>query len=144
MISVFGGEFGVEFPSRKEGHRMQMRSRSPSLVVVLVVGCVFVGSPGFSGELSKVESQGSGLAAGHSQARSASGVTVRASFSAGEVAEKSCREGKRTLGTSSSFVARGLIKVLSGDCQDCCAENTIFADGFESNTTSNWTATVGG
>jgi len=144
MISVFGGEFGVEFLSRKEGHRMQMRSRSPSLVVVIVVGCAFVGSPGFSGELPERETQGSNLAAGHFQASTPSGVTAQASFSSEEVADQSCRDGKRILGTSPNFVVRGSIKVLADDCQDCCAESRIFADDFENNTTSNWSATVGG
>lgn len=92
MTSVFGGDFGVEFLSRKEGHRMQMRSRSPSLVVVILVGCAFVGSPGFSCELPERETQGSNLAAGHFQASTPSGVTAQASFSSEEVADQSCRE----------------------------------------------------
>lgn len=144
MTPVFGGEFGVEFLNRKEGHTMQRRSRSPSLVVMFLVGCTLIGAPGFSGELQGRETQEPNQVARHSQASTPSGVTVQASFFSDRVAEQSCREGKRILGTSPSFIARGSIKVLADGCQDCCAENRIFADGFESNSTSNWSNTVGG
>lgn len=123
---------------------MQRRNRSPSLVLVFLVGCALITTPAFSGEIQEGEIQESEQTARHFLANTAGGMTVQASFSPGAVAEPSCRKGKRILGTSPNFVVRASLKVLLDDCHDCCAENILFKDGFESSNTSNWSATVGG
>lgn len=123
---------------------MQRRNRSPSLVVALLVGCALICGPAFSDEINEGEVQDPKQTARHYQAKASSGVAVQASFSSGSTTEPSCRKGKRILGTSSNFVARASIKTLLDDCHSCCAENIIFIDGFESNSTSNWSATVPG
>ncbi|MEN8163333.1 MAG: hypothetical protein ABFS37_04325 [Acidobacteriota bacterium] len=123
---------------------MQRRNRSPGLAMVLLVGCALITTPAFSGEIQEGEIQGPEQTAGHLLANTATGLAVQASFSPGTVAEPSCRKGKRILGTSPNFVVRASLKVLLDDCHDCCSENILFIDGFESNNTSNWSATVGG
>ncbi len=122
---------------------MQRRNRSPSLAVVFLVGCTLIATPTFSSEIQEGEVQEPEQTARHFQANTTSGVAVQASFSSGTVAEPSCRKGKRILGTSPNFVVRASIKALLDDCHDCCAENILFIDGFESSNTSNWSATVG-
>jgi len=123
---------------------MQRRNRSPSLAVVFLVGCALITTLAFSGEIQEGEVQESEQAARYLLANSNGDLAVQASFSSGTVAEPSCRNGKRVLGTSPNFVVRASIKVLLDDCHDCCTENIIFHDGFESNNTSNWSATVPG
>jgi hypothetical protein len=113
-------------------------------VLVFLVGCALITTPAFSGEIQEGEIQESEQTARHFLANTAGGMTVQASFSPGAVAEPSCRKGKRILGTSPNFVVRASLKVLLDDCHDCCAENILFKDGFESSNTSNWSATVGG
>ena len=123
---------------------MQRRNRSPSLVVAFLVGCALICAPAFSGEINEGEVQDPEPKARNYQANNTSGVVIQASFSSGSRAEPSCQKGKRILGTSPNFVARASIKALLDDCHSCCAENIIFIDGFESNSTSNWSVTVGG
>ena len=123
---------------------MQRRNRSPRLVVAFLVGCALICAPAFSGEINEGEVKDPEQTARHYQANTTSGTVIQASFSSGGTAEPSCQKGKRILGTSPNFVARASIKALLDDCHSCCAENTIFIDGFESNNTSNWSVTVGG
>lgn len=123
---------------------MQRRNRSPSLVAVLVVGCALICTPAFSGENQEEQVKDPVKTAGRYQATTSSGVAVQGSFSSTATTGSSCRKGKRILATSPDFVARSSIKVLETDCHDCCAENILFKDGFESHDTSYWSSTVSG
>ena len=113
-------------------------------MVAFVVGCALICAPAFSVEINEGETQGPEQTAGQFQADTASGISVHASFSSGSTGQPSCRKGKRIFGTSPNFVVRASIKALLDDCHSCCAENIIFHDGFENNSTSNWSATAGG
>lgn len=123
---------------------MQRRNRSPSLVAVLVVGCALICTPAFSGESQEEQVKDPVQTAGRFQAASSSGMAIQGSFSSTPATGSSCRKGKRFLSTSPDFVARSSIKVLVNDCHDCCTENILFKDGFESHDTFEWSATVGG
>jgi hypothetical protein len=71
------------------------------------------------------------------------GVSVRGSLSSQVTTEPTCQKGKTILGTSANFVARGTLKIMTSDCQDCCTENIIFIDDFETGATTAWSSSVG-
>lgn len=112
-------------------------------MAVLAVGCALICTPTFSGVSQEEVVKDPVQPAEHFQATTSSGMTVQGSFSSGTVTGSSCRKGKRILGTSPNFVARSSLKALVNDCHDCCTENILFKDGFESHDTFEWSITVG-
>ena len=78
---------------------MQRRNRSPSLMVVLVVGCALICAPAFSGEVTEEPVRNLEQTARHYQAKTASGVAVQASFSSGAY----CDGGAWVNGSSRSY-----------------------------------------
>jgi len=69
-------------------------------------------------------------------------LTVRTSE--GRSAASSCRGNRAVLGVGPSMILHGTLTSPEADCHDCCAENQVFSDGFESGGTTNWSGTVGG
>ncbi len=125
---------------------MQRRNRSPGLILAMfALGVLSI----VSAPLAGVPPGGGGSATAEQgpmhHLSSASGrAGVEASFSKGSAPEPTCRKGQAILGISANFVTRGSLKVLTGTCQDCCAENIVFIDDFEIGNTTGWSNTVGG
>lgn len=113
-------------------------------MAMLVVSAALICNPSFSGENHEETVKGPDQSAGLFQATAASGLSIQGSFSSKAANGSSCRKGKRFLGASPNFVARASTKVLANNCHDCCTENILFKDGFESHDTFEWSTSVGG
>lgn len=119
---------------------MRSRNRSPALIALVLVGGLLFGLSAFAAEVD-TKTPDRIATAGQAETKDSEGLQVRGSFTTKRQAASSCRKGKRTVGTSASYVARGAIKSLTADCYSCCAE-VVFIDNFEDGDTSAWSAVV--
>ena len=124
---------------------MQRRNRSPGLILAMIaLGGLFGLSTTTAGDLGEGFSAPATPPENTQHVLTASrGVSVQGSFSLEATTEPACRKGKPILGTSANFVTRGTLKVMTSDCQDCCTENIIFIDDFETGGTTGWSSSVG-
>jgi len=115
---------------------MQRRNRSPGIVALVALVTTAAGIPAVAGKLGPMRDIEHDRFSADLGAASPS-FQVRATVSTQRKVADDCRRGKPALGTSDSYVSRGVVKSLTSDCHSCCLE-VVFIDDFESGDTTAW------
>lgn len=118
------------------------RSRAPGVVLLVgVMACLLavpaaatLGDDGGAGG----ESAASGTSAAPGEAAAPATTEPHARRGRGFICE---RTTVAVEAGSASYTVKGTVAVGSATCEDCCQENILFNDGFETGNTSAWSAT---